>query len=73
MRYKIEIKETISRYNTYVIEVESEEDGDIIAADIEGILGACDHPDDIAEIFRNEDCKLVDIEEGEENFKCEMY
>ena len=73
MKYEIEVKETISRINTYTVEVSSEEEGEsllnVIEEDIEGAI----HPDDITYAIDNAGYEIIEFCEGSEDVEYELY
>jgi hypothetical protein len=73
MKYKIEIKEIVSKYNVYTIEVENEEEGEEIAEALEQYVEDASHPDDIPHAFAVVGANLVEIVEGAEDAEYEMY
>jgi hypothetical protein len=73
MKYGIEIKEIVSKFNTYVIEVEDEDEGDYIAGELEQYVENATHPDEVMDAFQNVGTKVTEFIEGAEDVEYEMY
>jgi len=72
MKYNLYVCECVKRTNTYVIDVDNEEDGsnfaDMIADDIED----ADHPDDISEIIESHGGNINKVIKGAESVEFEL-
>lgn len=73
MKYEIEIKEVVSKFNTYVIEVEDEDEGEYIAGELEQYIERATHPDEVMAAFHNIDTEVTEFIEGAESVEYEMY
>ena len=73
MRFEVEIKEIVEKVNTYVIEVESEEEGENIAISLEDDVEDARHPDHITDAFRKAGTKVIEMVEGAEDVEYELF
>lgn len=72
MKYNLSVSECIERTKTYVIEVDSEEDGDNFADMIADEIEDADHPDDIIDIIESYNGKILEYIEGAESVEYEL-
>lgn len=72
MKYNLYVSECIKRTKTYVIEVNSEEDGDNFADMIADDIEEADHPDDILDIIKSNGGNVLEYIEGAENTEYEL-
>ena len=73
MRFEIEVNETVSKINTYIVEVDSEEEGESLLNMIEDDIDDVTHPDDISYVIQNAGYEIVKKIEGVEDFEAELY
>lgn len=72
MKYEIEYEETIKRINSVTIEVEDEDEGEDIAAELYCEARGFNHPDDIFVALDNMGVKVVETCEGAEDCEYEI-
>lgn len=73
MKYEIEVKETVSKYITYTIDVVDEDAGESIADLLEERINNANHPDEVIGAFEDAGVKILETLEGVEDVEYEMY
>lgn len=73
MKYKIEVKESISKISAYTVEVESEEEADCLLSILDDDIEDAHHPDDIACAIENAGYEILGVSEGAEDVEYEIY
>lgn len=72
MKFEIEIEERIIRRNTYTVEVEDEDEGDILLNQIDDEVNDATHSDDITSIISRAGYEIKEISIGAENPEYEV-
>ncbi len=72
MKYKIEYEETIKRVKEIIIEVESKEQGDKIANILWDESDMYEKPEDIEKTLGMMNVKILEKNEKQECYKCEV-
>ena len=72
MKYKIEIREAVTRTNKYTIDVENEKELERLICDIEDEINSANHPDDIIRTITGAGCEIVEFCEGAEDLEYEL-
>ena len=72
MKFEIDILETVKKLNTYVIEVDNEEEGEEICKNIENDINEAIHPDDVAYAFYRQGVKIIEFIDGAEEAEYEF-
>ena len=73
MQYEIRVEETVTRLNSYTVEVESEEEGDTLINCIADDVEDANHPDDIPCIIEEAGYEITKIAKGAEEESYEIY
>lgn len=73
MKKTIQIKEIVSRYINYEIEVEDEDDAEELEQALEQYVDSADHPDEITHAFSVLGAEITQITYGAEDVEYEMY
>ena len=72
MRYTIDVQETITRINRYVIDVSDDEEAERILSEIEYEINNANHPDDVLYAISNV-TNIQEIIEGAEECSYEIW
>lgn len=72
MRFEINVTEKVVRTNTYVVEVEDEDEGESLLCNIDGDISDADHPDDITSIITEAGYEVQEMVYGAEGAEYEL-